>query len=370
MTFPSIKKNRPEIDSLTGIRAFASWWVVLYHLHGSIAKLIPGSERVLWIAHHGDMGVDLFFVLSGFVLAYNYHDAFPQVTGTSYFRFLWLRLARIYPVHCAGLAVWGMFLIANLVLKHSEVSQQFFGARALLAQLLLVQSWSVPMVMSWNYPAWSISMEWLAYLAFPFLIRFVAKSTSVAAPLFGLAVLGLGAPLLMTTPAGHFVRIGTEFTAGCLLYLLYSRGCGVRLPWGWISSLVFLFVVVAATQLGGWILPFLIILVYSLTFNRGPAATICGSRPCVYLGRISYSVYIMHAAAITACHVLLPLARFQESSFFVRSSVIEAYILTIALSGVLAYHLVEEPCRRRMRKWFRPSGTSLTTQPESSLVAQ
>jgi peptidoglycan/LPS O-acetylase OafA/YrhL len=346
--------QKPEIKSLTGIRAFASWWVVFYHLQGGIAQLFPASRNYLSTIRRGDAGVDLFFVLSGFVLAYNYHDAFATLTRKSYGRFLWQRLARIYPVHCLGLATWGSFAVLNVFLKHREVGVGYFGGKALLAQLLLVQSWSIPIVMSWNYPAWSISMEWLAYLCFPFLIRyFMKKSGSIALPLIAVCVLGLGAPFLMTTTAEHFVRIAAEFTAGCLLYLLFSRGFGRQISWNWVAPVLFFVTLALSEQLGRFILPAFILLIYSLLFDRGLAAAVFGSRLCMYWGRVSYSLYIMHAAVISACHYLLPISRFMESSGVVKIAVLGAYLTAVGVSGALAYHYVEEPCRRGMRRWFR-----------------
>ena len=158
-------------------------------------------------------------MLSGFVLAYNYHDTFATLDCARYGRFLWQRLARIYPAHCLGLATWGLLGSANVALKHKAMLP-LYGAKALLAQLFLVHGWSIPLVMSWNYPAWSISMEWLAYLVFPPLIRTLVRYRGPAAiPGLGIAVLGLGAPFLTTSAGGHLVRIGAEFTAGCLMFL-------------------------------------------------------------------------------------------------------------------------------------------------------
>jgi peptidoglycan/LPS O-acetylase OafA/YrhL len=347
--------QKPEIMALTGVRAFAAWWVVFFHLRGTMADLFPTSHtHVTSFFAGGNFGVDLFFVLSGFVLSYNYYDAFPVLTGRSYGKFLWQRLARIYPVHCLGLAIWGMFLVVNSFLHHKQAVVGNFTRETFIAQIFLVQAWRIPDVFSWNYPAWSISMEWLAYLFFPFLILFLMRYRhSVSLPVIALSVLGLGAPLLMNLPAEHIIRIAAEFSSGCLLYLLYAQGFGRRALANWVAPLAFLLALALAPLITHFVMPLFIILVYSLIFDRGPAAALFGSTLSLYWGRVSYSLYMMHAAVITGCHFLLPANRFLHSPDIVKIAVLGAYIAAIAISGMLAYHCVEVPCRRLMLRWVR-----------------
>ncbi len=112
-----IKKSK--LDSLTGLRGIVALWVVLFHL----VQYFPIIDFPIIKA--GWLGVDFFFVLSGFVLAYNYYHWFSdKVELKSYKKFIWLRIARIYPVHIitllAMLAIyWAMFFF-NRPSEHPE----------------------------------------------------------------------------------------------------------------------------------------------------------------------------------------------------------------------------------------------------------
>jgi len=103
--------GRREIDALTGLRAVAALGVVAHHqvpgMHGIV------GERWLAILDRGYLGVDVFFTLSGFVLAYNYGGRLGS--AADYVRFVGLRLARIYPLHLVTLAgVLAMVGIASV----------------------------------------------------------------------------------------------------------------------------------------------------------------------------------------------------------------------------------------------------------------
>ena len=101
---PSTQRPRPrEILSLTSLRGFLAVWVVVYHFWNDVLRLFPFTEFLSPIVQMGHMAVPAFFMLSGFVLSYNYADRFHTLRRHEIVRFLCLRLARIYPVHLVTL---------------------------------------------------------------------------------------------------------------------------------------------------------------------------------------------------------------------------------------------------------------------------
>ena len=94
--------RKSELTALTGIRFYAALFVFLSHV-----PVIPGMEALSeqhLVFNAGVVGVSFFFVLSGFILTYNYAEAFRDgVSAIAYKRFVWDRLTKIYPVHVAAL---------------------------------------------------------------------------------------------------------------------------------------------------------------------------------------------------------------------------------------------------------------------------
>jgi peptidoglycan/LPS O-acetylase OafA/YrhL len=88
----------------------------------------------------------------------------------------------------------------------------------------------------------------------------------------------------------------------------------------------------------------------------------------VYWGKVSYSVYIMHTAVISMCHVALPISRYQGRSIAERYGVMFIYLMCIAGAGMLTYHLIEEPARRWMRDRIGAARKSAVVQPVAALA--
>lgn len=127
--------------------------------------------------------MDLFFILSGFVLTWNYANRMGQSWSTrATLRFLWLRLARVWPVYLVTLHLAAAWIIFTLHVGDTPSEQaQRLTAVSYLRQLLLVQLWFEPYFddTSWDGPAWSISAEWLAYLLFGLLILVIFRVARV-----------------------------------------------------------------------------------------------------------------------------------------------------------------------------------------------
>ena len=225
------------IGQLTGVRFVAAAWVMLYHFQGALATagiLVPVLHEVLRV---GRLGVDLFFALSGFILTHTYLRSLgPRLTWPGTRHFWWLRLARIYPVHFVMLNVAGIAAVAQEKLGQAVVGgRSWLNPVDYLKQVLLVQEWGPNPSRGWNYPAWSLSMEWLAYLLFPLLVlalfRFRDRlSTRVLAllwcvvlvPLLWYGIAYQGDPYYISS-WGSTLRILTEFTAGGITYLIVQR---------------------------------------------------------------------------------------------------------------------------------------------------
>jgi peptidoglycan/LPS O-acetylase OafA/YrhL len=160
-------RMRRELTTLTGIRGVAAIWVVLFHFYPVIGALLGGPDRrQVPIVRDGYLGVDLFFVLSGFVLSLAYSERFRRNFYSAVIEFFFARVGRIFPLHWTCLAIF--FLLVELV-PENWWGPGPFTLGALGASVALVQNWTLPTALAWNFPTWSLSAEWAAYLLFPLL---------------------------------------------------------------------------------------------------------------------------------------------------------------------------------------------------------
>ena len=228
---------RRFIGQLTGVRLIAATWVLLYHYQPVLATmhlLVPGVHDVLRV---GRLGVDLFFALSGFILTHTYLTKMGSELSWSKTRhFLWLRLARIYPVHFVMLNVAGLAVLAQMKFGGADAAaRSWLNPTDYVKQVLLIQEWGPNPTRGWNFPAWSLSMEWLAYLLFSFLVLLLFRmhnqlSTKMLGLLWGASLLPLLAYGIFYSSDPYYIsgwgstiRILTEFTAGGITLLIVQR---------------------------------------------------------------------------------------------------------------------------------------------------
>jgi len=350
--------NRPEITALTGLRGVAALWVLAMHIRNMSGFVYPDARNVLsWIANAGYLGVDIFFALSGFVLAYSY----PRVARNEYLPFIWKRLARIYPVHLVTLLLTGLSAVA---LGSSYATPDLLTVDGLIASLTLTHGWAHPIRGTWNVPSWSISAEFAAYLAFPLL---ALASNRIRSPVVCfIAIVALYYALhLATSQSGHpgtmahgMPRIAAGFTAGVLLHRLYVLKGAVRSP---LMTVVCVVGLVGASaydriynaEIAIDHLPVLsCALIYSL-LSPGKLTSALSTPTMVYLGRISFALYMVHGVFIRIARSLVqtklddPIA-----GWLLLLGVVAA---SLAAASVL-YHCVEEPARRRMLEMVKGTG--------------
>ena len=144
-----------EITYLTGLRFLAAFYVFVFHMyiHGYYKNLPRGIEA---IAGQGALGVNVFFVLSGFLLAYSHLKDFPdgRFQDVGYFRrFLAKRLARIYPVYFVGML---LFLLVSFGLNFVPAKLPLM----VVLNIFMLHSWVPFLAMEWyGGGSWSISTE-------------------------------------------------------------------------------------------------------------------------------------------------------------------------------------------------------------------
>ena len=187
----------------------------------------------------GALGVDLFFVLSGFVIAHTYLDRLgPALRVGATARFVWARACRIWPAYALVFHLFGIWVVARLVWGSDDqvafqAVQPVVSLPEYLQQLVLVQLWDAPFFdgASWVGSTWSISAEWLAYLLFPVAALVFYRLRDLPVALLAAGSLALMTPIawayLLTGSPYHpwswAVRVLCGFGAGVLAHLVVSR---------------------------------------------------------------------------------------------------------------------------------------------------
>jgi peptidoglycan/LPS O-acetylase OafA/YrhL len=365
-----------EIKALTGLRLIAALWVVLFHFRPLLREAAPDfSDALAPILNCGAQGVDLFFILSGFVLTWNYLDRMgPSFSARATLHFLWLRLARVWPVYLVTLHLAALWIIFTLYVGHvpSQAVDQL-NAVSYVRQLLLVQLWFQPYFdgSSWDGPAWSISAEWLAYLLFAplVLVIFRISHATRARSLMWLAVAASLPPVFLLLSSGQFYtpwswlpRIVMQFTAGALIAAAVgrlrptdlARRCAGYVSVLLIGAIVGLMYVLHAYPLpdvhdsGGLVDVLFVPLVMTLAIGAGGLPRLLSTRVMIFGGQVSFCLYMVHELVHTAW--VWAAEQFQLTLAGSWGKLLVAGLLAFAFgAAVLLFHFVEEPARRWMR---------------------
>ncbi|WP_230870960.1 acyltransferase family protein [Mycobacterium canetti] len=379
-----------EIRALTGLRIVAAVWVVLFHFRPMLGDASPGFRDALApVLDCGAQGVDLFFILSGFVLTWNYLDRMGRSWSVrANLHFLWLGLARVWPVYLVTLhlaAVWVIFTLHVGHVPSPEAGQ--LTAISYVRQILLVQLWFQPYFdgSSWDGPAWSISAEWLAYLLFGLLILviFRMKHATRARGLMWLAFAASLPPVVLLLASGQFYtpwswlpRIVTQFAAGALACAAVRRlrpTDRARRIAGYLSVLVGVAIVgilyllhahpLAGVEDSGGVVDVLFVpLVISLAIGVGSLPALLSTRLMVFGGQISFCLYMVHELVHTAWGWAVQQYELALQDQPWKWNVVG--LLAIALgAAILLYHFVEEPGRRWMRRMVDVKAASARSEP-------
>ena len=368
-----------EIRSLTGLRIVAAVWVVVFHF-----MFTPGDAyTALWeplrpVVQTGALGVDLFYVLSGFVITLTYLEKSgkrPSVRGTV--AFWWARVCRIWPVYVVVTTLFGAWLLY----KDSRTTDDFLvwqlvqpevSLWSYLEQLAMVQLWTQPTFdgSSWVGAAWSISAEWLAYVVFPAVVLLLWRLRRVPSWLAALLAVACMAPLAYVcyrTGSPYFawswaVRIGCGFLAGALTCLAVRR---IRITprveriAAVVAALAVVEILVGLwwghwrgqghAEYGGVVVVLFPVLVGALAVSGRGLSRWLSSAPMVHGGRISFSLYLVHIPVFEVfwTHMDWYPALAPGSAF--GTFLVPHVLLGCLLLAHLSFRYVEEPARLWMR---------------------
>jgi peptidoglycan/LPS O-acetylase OafA/YrhL len=368
-----------EIRALSGLRIVAALWVVLFHFRPLLQMASPPLyDHLKPILDCGAQGVDLFFILSGFVLTWNYLERMGGAWSTrSTLHFLWLRLARVWPLYLVTMHLAALWIVFTLnVGDFPSPEAGSLTAISYLRQLVMVQLWFQPFFdfSSWDGPAWSISAEWLAYLLFGLLVLVVFRIER-ATRARGLLLLAFAAslpPVLLLlgsggqfyTPWSWLPRIVLQFTAGALACAAVRKlrpTDRVRRRYGYASVVLLTVIVGALYWFDGHPIPTIrddfglvdvlfMPLVVTLAVGVGTLPALLSTRLMVYGGQVSFGLYMVHELVHTAW--LWIMAQYQIVMVpSIGSKLVFAGLIALAVAlGVLLFHFVEEPARMWMRR--------------------
>jgi peptidoglycan/LPS O-acetylase OafA/YrhL len=326
--------------------------------------------------------VDLFFILSGFIISYVYvADRKSHLPRSEVKAFLQTRFARIYPLHVFSLLYLTTFTLGSaLVLWIAGRPHDQLGRRAFvdwIVQLVLLNAWA-PHHFEWNIPSWSISAEVFAYLLFPILVashvrnRRAAEATLLAALVAFYALIGATTGNLDVVVGLAPLRCLAGFALGMLLYFNRSLVSNTSDRCLTILQIVATFaslMILASYLSDPLVIPAFGLLIFTTWTDRGSVARLLSMRLPRWLGEISYSVYLLHVPlAATTWFIWIRVEKHLGLSPPLTRSIWLVLIFAVVLSmSTLSYKHVELPARRAMlRRWHSkrpPTGDVAVAAP-------
>jgi peptidoglycan/LPS O-acetylase OafA/YrhL len=356
---------------LTSFRFLAAFAVVVHHLFGSVAQ-DPGLAFLGPYCFEGFAGVTFFFVLSGFILTYNYQHRFGALRPRAVWNFWVARAARVYPLHFLGFLA---MLPPNFALLRLQPAR---ALKLALPNLTLTHAF-VPRgeyYFSFNAVSWSLSDEAFFYLVLPPLLWGLLSFRLAGPRRSALLLLVTWAASLAAVwqfrdhPRAHWLfyvnplfRL-TDFLAGVLLALLFLRLRTARLlRWGRLTGtaleLASLGALAAAVhharalplplRFGPYYTLLMALVVFVHAAHAGYVSRLLSCRAGLVLGEVSYAVYLSHVILLTYLRAYGP--RFGIGAGTPREMIVVTLAATAAVS-LVCHYAYERPLRSLWRRLF------------------
>lgn len=355
------------IYPLTSLRFFFAMMVFMHHL-GFL--FTDESGKINWwyqqVFAEGYIGVNFFFILSGFILAYNYQDKIRHGL-TSKKDFIVARIARIYPLHLLTL-----ILAIPLMLKKLWIGNKLFWGIKFLTNLTLTHSF-IPVssvYLAFNRPAWSISDEFFFYLLFPLLIGSIGKrlTTNFKSIYWMLLSLSIIPLLMLITPDSlhhalfyvNPVFRFADFFLGILLYNIFIKIQAQQTSWNFhllesFSLLLLLLFFVAHAFIPAvfrysvyyWLPMSAVILIFA--FQKGVFSRVLSHPSIVFLGEISFGFYMFH-------HLILDYFQLANAQYFHLENGFVRFLLFFSLTLLVSYwsyYFFEKPANQWVKEKWR-----------------
>lgn len=340
-----------NLPSLTGIRGVAALLVVLFHM--PLQRLFGGTPQLI---ADGYYGVDLFFILSGFILMHVHEADFRSIDARGLESFYTLRFFRVYPLHFIVLMLilaWTFthpaFVAWVRAIPGEEDSYTFWG---FFQTLTLTNRVGLRDLGQWNIPSWSLSSEMVGYVVLPFLgfmlLRVRSKWFCIG---YAVAALLAYALIKIFIKDIGVLRMALCFPAGAALCRAFHLIGDFRRP----SFLALLSLTLAVVCLCfKEIAPFAILgfggLIFALAFGRGSVNTLISSPPVMFLGKISFSLYLTHSVLLLTISWL---GIDQTSSALGSIAVFSGTLVFLLAIATFTYHAIEAPSHRLGREIIR-----------------
>ncbi|WP_235884987.1 MULTISPECIES: acyltransferase [Bradyrhizobium] len=320
-----VHREKAHVQPLDSIRGIAATSVVIHHLL-LMPTFLAAFPHNAWINcsffRSAWLLVDLFFVLSGMVMALSYIE--NDFTRFSLREFMIRRLARVYPLHI-------VMLLANLVFRLLRIGLVMAGvvvaaptvfevnnAYSFGLNVLLLHSMGFIDYLSWNAPSWSISVEFYTYFVFGLIVLFALRMGSLSwfYVLSGLIAVGSlvfiifvleKRSLELQTDFG-LLRCFVGFFLGVLMVKIVDRlrakpGAAVQGVLQFVAMIASIVLVsLAETNPAATFLAPVMFAIFLGSLLSFPDALlmprILVAKPLIWLGRRSYSIYMVHALVV------------------------------------------------------------------------
>jgi peptidoglycan/LPS O-acetylase OafA/YrhL len=338
-----------RVASLDGLRGVAALTVMAFHFN---LFFLPqaGFSTIVPFLNRAYLAVDLFFLLSGFVMAHVYGRQLAANREAHWRRFVLARFARLYPLF----AIATLTMVVLVALYHVHEDGVSFSGRSLALEALMLQQWCSGL--SWDYPSWSISTEAEAYIFFIFFAGILLAGKyprlMIMCCILVLAVLSARDRGSINYFAGVLALLRTlaGFSLGVLTYRYYLSRTEDMCKWSGIIAILLLYLAALSR------IDFIAICGFALLIIHCAHATtlfaiLLKTHPLVMLGNWSYSIYLWHVPVYLAVMVGFaanhhPVSQLNPPS--ARLLLLATMLAVVALSAI-HYRYVEIPIGHKVR---------------------